>query len=81
MTYKVESSLNDFPMWGAAVQTRDIIQAYDDEHGTNLWSSVMAFADDLFNECEDYTNTDVNDWLAFDVPNMKDEPWSEAFEG
>lgn len=80
MTYKVEQSLDDFPLWGAAKQTKDIIQAYDDEHRTDLWASVVAFADEIFNEGESYTDTDVNDWLAFDVPNMLDEPWSEAFE-
>lgn len=80
MVYKVEQDLDDFDFWGAARQTKDIVVAYDDEHNTNHWDQICEYADEIFNEGENYTATDVNDWVAFDVPNMLDESWSEVFD-
>lgn len=80
MFYRIEETLDDFQFWGAAMDVIDQLIAYDDEHGTNHYNEVAKFADDLFNEGEDYTKTDVNDWVAFDVPSMLGESWSEVFE-
>lgn len=79
MTYKVDENLNEFEPWGGAEETRSIIWAYDDEHGTNHWDEVCQFAEDLFNEGEDATATDINDWLAFSVPEDTEASWAEVF--
>lgn len=80
MVYKVEEAFEDFEFWGEAKNTIEQLLAYDDEHGTSHYEEVAAFAEELFNEGEDYTSTDINDWVAFDVPDMLDESWSEVFE-
>lgn len=77
MTYKVDESLDDFEPWGNAEEIRSIIWAYDDEHNTHFWNQACSLADDIFNDGESYTATDVNDWLAFDLPNDLD--FAEVF--
>lgn len=79
MFYRTEEDFEDFPFWGTAKNVIDQLFAYDDEHGTNHYEEVADFAENLFNEGEDYTITDINDWVAFDVPDMLGEPWSEVF--
>lgn len=79
MFYRVDDSFDDFQFWGEAMNTIDLLTAYDDEHGTHHYREVADMAEELFNEGEDYTATDINDWVAFDVPNMLDESWSEVF--
>lgn len=80
MFYRADESFDDFAFYGEAKNVIDQLFAYDDEHGTNHYNEVADFAESLFNEGEDYTATDINDWVAYDVPNMLGESWSEVFE-
>lgn len=79
MFYRVEEGFNDFEFWGEAKNVIDQLFAYDDEHRTHHYEDVAGFAEDFFNEGEDYTATDINDWVAYDVPNMLERPWTEVF--
>lgn len=78
MTYKVEESLDHFEAWSGGRDTISIIKDYDEKHNTNYYDQLCDLADDLFNEDNLVTDTDINDWLWFDVPD--DEAFSEIFD-
>lgn len=79
MIFKVDEGFYDFRFWGLAAETAEILRAYDDEHGTSHCEEVADSAEEKFNEGEDCTATDINNWLAYDVPNDADAPWAEVF--
>lgn len=79
MQYVVKESLRDFPAYGPAKENLEKIRKYDEENGTYIFDSLSSFCDDAFNDNE-ATLTEVNDFLAYVLPDMEDEPWSEVFE-
>lgn len=75
-TYKVEETLDEFQFWGDANNTVDAIMKYDDEHGTNKWEQLCSMAEEFFSEGLN-TGTDINDWVAYNVPDY--EEFQEIF--
>lgn len=78
MKYYVDESLNDFNFWGQADINAGMIKDYDIENGTSFWNIAVETADEIFNDDASLSKTDVNDWMAFDVPD--DPTYAEIFE-
>lgn len=78
MRYIVETSLRDFPAYAQAKKNLERIRKYDEENGTYIFDSLSEFCDDAFND-DKTTITEVNDFLAYDLPDMEDEAWTEVF--
>lgn len=79
MTYKVEETLDEFQFWGDANNTVSAIMDYDDKNGTQKWEELCDLAEEIFSgEDKIYTGTDINDWVAYDIPSY--DEFKEIFE-
>lgn len=79
MVYKTEESLMCFESWSGGRDTIRMVEDYDSEHGTKYFEQLSDLADELFTEDSLCTDTNINDWLWFDVPEL--EEFSEVFGG
>lgn len=59
MEYKVNTSLYNFPAYGGAIDTLDVLKERND------WEEVEFFLESIFLE-EDITDGDINDFLWFE---------------
>lgn len=77
MRWFVEGTLDNFDFWGEAKNVKNIVKEYDEKNGTSFWASIVFDAEEIFTDEAEYSDVNVNDWLAFDVPNY--EEYSEIF--
>lgn len=77
MIYYCDDDLDAFKPWSGGAETKRMIQDYDAEHNTNYWRQVCDDADELFTTEDPSTDTNVNDWLWFDVP--QDDRYKDIF--
>lgn len=73
ITYKVTDDARRFEFWCGAKDTVEAIRKYDKENNTSLEDTFYDLMDEYFGEdsgFEDATDTTINDWAWFDVPEM-----------
>lgn len=79
MTYKIDGNLSAFESWGGGRETVRMLEDYDSEHDTDCYRQLCDMADELFCEANGVlsSETEVNDWLWYDVPQMPE--FAEVF--
>ena len=73
ISYKVDDDARRFEFWSGGKDTVDAIRKYDEENDTSLEDTFYDMMDEYFGEdssVTDVTDTTINDWAWFEVPEL-----------
>lgn len=71
MVFKVDMDARQFEFWSGAKDTINALREYDEVHNTDLEGQLYDELDEIFgDENNMMTDTAVNDYVWFDVPEM-----------
>lgn len=71
MVFKVDMDARQFEFWSGAKDTINALREYDEVHNTDLEGQLYDELDEIFGDEDNMmTDTAVNDYVWFDVPEM-----------
>lgn len=71
MVFKVDMDARQFEFWSGAKDTIKALREYDEVHNTDLEDQLYDELDEIFSDEDNMmTDTAINDYVWFDVPEM-----------